>query len=72
MKPLGLYPTTVGEDVTDEDTPFITADVLANDVDPSGSPLWVESFDSSGTLGEVSLAGLAGSLDTTGFNGMVM
>ena len=53
--------------ITDEDTPFITADVLDNDTDPGGGSPSVQSFDASGTLGLVSLAGPAGSLDTSGF-----
>lgn len=59
---------------TDEDTPFVTADVLANDTDPASSPLWVQSFDAGKTLGRVSLVKPAGSLDTLGFgapNGFV-
>jgi VCBS repeat-containing protein len=40
--------------ITDEDTPFLTADVLSNDFDPNGDLLFVESFDDSGLLGEIS------------------
>jgi parallel beta-helix repeat protein/VCBS repeat-containing protein len=41
--------------VTDEATPFTTANVLANDTDPDGSDvLTVSSFDDTGTIGTVS------------------
>jgi uncharacterized repeat protein (TIGR01451 family) len=39
--------------VTTEDTPFTTADVLANDSDLNGDFLSVQGFDASGTLGLV-------------------
>jgi hypothetical protein len=39
--------------VTDEDTAFVTADVLANDTDPDGDPLFIDGFDDSGTIGLV-------------------
>ncbi len=51
---------------TDENTAFTTDDVLANDTDPDNDPLVVQSFDTSGTLGLVSLAGSVG-LDADGF-----
>ena len=38
---------------TDEDNAFTTANVLANDIDPNGFPLSVQSVDSSGTQGTV-------------------
>ncbi len=54
---------------TDKHTAFTTASVLANDTDPDGDPLAVQSFDTSGTIGLVSFGGnlAAGSLDTSGF-----
>jgi len=39
--------------ITDEDSPFIVGDVLANDYDPDGDPLEIFSVDTSATLGEV-------------------
>ena len=39
--------------ITDEDTLFTTASVLPNDDDPNGDLLTVQSFDSSGTKGQV-------------------
>ncbi len=55
-------PPLAGDDggpgyVTDEDTPFVTADVLANDSDPNGDPLAVDSYDDSGLLGQLSYNG---------------
>jgi predicted outer membrane repeat protein len=39
--------------MTDEDTPFTTANVLPNDADPNGDTLTVQSIDTSGTKGQV-------------------
>jgi uncharacterized delta-60 repeat protein len=61
--------------ITNEDTPFVTGDVLGNDSDSTGGPLWVQSFDTSKTIGQVSPAVPAGGLDTAGFgvpNGYVI
>jgi uncharacterized delta-60 repeat protein len=54
---------------TYEDTAFLTGDVLANDIDPEGQPLSVQSIDTSSTLGQVTWGsgGQAGNLDTEGF-----
>ncbi len=38
---------------TDEDTPFPTASVLTNDSDLNGDTLVVQSFDTSGTIGQI-------------------
>jgi uncharacterized delta-60 repeat protein len=43
--------------ITDEDTPFDTADVLDNDSDPDGDALFVSSYDVSNTQGEVTFIG---------------
>jgi VCBS repeat-containing protein len=40
--------------ITDENTAFLTEDVLSNDFDPNGNPLFVERFDASGSVGEIS------------------
>jgi len=41
-----------------EDGPAVTGNVLANDTDPDGDPLAVQSVDTTGTLGSVTLAEL--------------
>ena len=53
--------------ITDEDTPFTLADVLANDYDPNGNLLSIEGFDASAATGLVSFVpgGPAGALDPT-------
>jgi uncharacterized delta-60 repeat protein len=51
--------------ITDEDTPFTLADVLANDTDPDGDSLFVNSFDASGTIGLVTFTSTAGELDAS-------
>ena len=53
--------------VTDEDTAFTLADVLANDTDPDSDTLFVDSFDISGTIGLVTFAlpSPGGTLDPT-------
>lgn len=38
---------------TDQDTPLVTANVLANDTDAEGHPLSIAGFDTTGTLGLV-------------------
>jgi uncharacterized delta-60 repeat protein len=51
---------------TDEDTPFLLADVLANDYDPDGRPLSIAGFDTSATHGLVALVpGSSGTLDSS-------
>ena len=53
--------------ITDEDTAFVTADVLANDTDPEGDPLSIAGFDTSATIGLVTYTPPlpAEALDTT-------
>jgi uncharacterized repeat protein (TIGR01451 family) len=43
--------------ITDEDTTFTTSTVLANDTDPNGDTLALESFNTTGTLGLVTSNG---------------
>ena len=43
--------------MTDEDTAFITGNVLENDTDVDGGELFVSDFDVTGTLGEVTSNG---------------
>jgi VCBS repeat-containing protein len=47
-------PTAVDDTATvSEDDPFTPVDVLANDTDPDGAPMVVESVDTSATSGQV-------------------
>jgi len=39
--------------ITDEDSPFITPNVLANDFDPNGDTFVMESYDASSLLGKL-------------------
>jgi uncharacterized delta-60 repeat protein len=48
--------------ITDQYKAFITTNVLANDSDPDGNPLFVNSFDDSSTKGKVQYI-IPGSLD---------
>ena len=54
---LNADPHAIGDDGpgfgTDEDTPFTTGDVLANDTDPEGQTLSVSALDTTGTAGQV-------------------
>jgi uncharacterized repeat protein (TIGR01451 family) len=50
-------PSTGSGFTTDEDTPFTTASVLANDSDPDGSTLSVTGINTSGTKGLVTHSG---------------
>ncbi len=50
--PLALDDSGVGF-ITDEDTPFTTANVLTNDMDPNGSALSVAAIDTGSTVGLV-------------------
>ncbi len=55
--------------ITDKDTAVVLPDVLANDSDANGDPLFIESFSTAETLGSVTLFP-AGQLDTRfGTNG---
>ena len=53
--PVENNPPTAEDDTaeTDEDTAVTTGDVLANDSDPDGDTLSVESIDTTGTVGSV-------------------
>jgi VCBS repeat-containing protein len=50
---IAMGPPTANDDafITDEDTPFTTGSVLANDSDANDDPLTVDSYDGSGLLG---------------------
>jgi uncharacterized delta-60 repeat protein len=50
--------------IIDEDTPLILANVLANDISPRGTPLFIESYDTSALLGLLT-QDAPGSLDPT-------
>jgi N-acetylneuraminic acid mutarotase len=49
-------PTAVDDDAeVEEDSPPTTIDVLANDLNPDGGPMLIESVDTAGTYGEVEI-----------------
>ena len=51
--PVVANPDGGAQFTTDEDTPFTTGNVLANDTDREGDTLFVSAFDTSSTLGIV-------------------
>ncbi len=74
--PIGQPPIAIDDSgpgfITNQYKAFITANVLTNDHDPDGDPLYVNSFNASGAKGKVQYLNPGGLDDTFGSGGKVV